>query len=85
MIDSRTRLGPKKSSLGLAIKVLEARAKYKPDTPQTLFLRATSYDHLKEYKPAAQNYQRFLELSAGKYPDEEWKARHRLIAIQPKK
>jgi hypothetical protein len=34
---------------------------------------------------AAQNYHRFLEVANGEYPDQEWQARHRLIAIEPKK
>jgi tetratricopeptide (TPR) repeat protein len=67
----------------LTIKALDARAKIAPDTPATYFLRATSYDHLQLYKPAAENYQLFLASANGAYPDEEWKARHRLIAIAP--
>ncbi len=67
----------------LAIKALDARAKITQDTPPTYFLRATSYDHLRQYKPAAENYRLFLAAANGAYPDEEWKARHRLIAIDP--
>ena len=67
----------------LAIKALDARAKIIADTPATYFLRATSYDHLRQYKPAAENYRLFLAAANGAYPDEEWKARHRLIAIEP--
>ena len=59
------------------------RAKITQDTPPTYFLRATSYDHLRQYKPAAENYRLFLAAANGAYPDEEWKARHRLIAIDP--
>jgi Flp pilus assembly protein TadD len=67
----------------LALKALDARAKVAPDTPPTYFLRATSYDHLRQYKLAAENYRLFLAAANGAYPDEEWKARHRLIAIEP--
>jgi tetratricopeptide (TPR) repeat protein len=67
----------------LAIKALDARTKITADTPATYFLRATSYDHLRQYKPAAENYRLFLAAANGAYPDEEWKARHRLIAIEP--
>jgi tetratricopeptide (TPR) repeat protein len=67
----------------LVIKALDARAQVAPDTPPTYFLRASSYDHLKLYKPAAENYRLFLAAANGAYPDEEWKARHRLIAIEP--
>ena len=38
-----------------------------------------------QYKPAAENYHRFLETAAGNYPDQEWQARHRLITIEPKR
>jgi Flp pilus assembly protein TadD len=69
----------------LTIKVLDARAKLVPEIPVTYFLRATAYDHLRLYKPAAENYHRFLEIANGRFPDQEWQARHRLIAIEPKK
>ena len=69
----------------LAIKALDARAKLIPEIPVSYFLRATAYDHLRAYKQAAENYHRFLEVADGKFPDQEWQARHRLIAIEPKK
>jgi len=69
----------------LAIKAADARAKYLPDIPVSYFLRATAYDHLRDYKQAAENYHKFLEVARGEYPDQEWQARHRLIAIEPKK
>ena len=69
----------------LAIKALEARAKFIPENPGSYFLRATTYDHLRDYKRAAENYRKFLEVAEGKFPDQEWQARHRLIAIDPKK
>ena len=67
----------------LAVRVLDARAKLQPETPATYFLRAEAYDSLKMYRPAAENYKRFLRVAAGKYPDQEFQARHRLKAIQP--
>lgn len=67
----------------LAIRVLDARAKLQPDTPGTLFLRATAYDNLRMYKPAAESYKLFLKAAAGKFPDQEFQARHRLKAILP--
>ena len=66
------------------IKALEFRAKYLPEHPETYFLRATAYDHLREYKQASENYRQFLQVADGKFPDREWQARHRLIAIDPK-
>jgi tetratricopeptide (TPR) repeat protein len=67
----------------LTIRVLDARARLQPETPATYFLRATAYDNLKMYKPAAENYKLFLAAAAGKFPDQEFQARHRLKAIQP--
>ena len=69
----------------LAIKALEERGKFIPENPGSYFLRATTYDHLRDYKRAAENYHKFLEVAEGKFPDQEWQARHRLIAIEPKK
>jgi tetratricopeptide (TPR) repeat protein len=69
----------------VAIKAVDTRAKYLPDTPMSFFLRATAYDHLRDPKKAAAYYHQFLDVAGGKYPDQEWQARHRLIAIEPKK
>jgi tetratricopeptide (TPR) repeat protein len=69
----------------LAIRAADARAKFLPEIPMSFFLRASAYDHLRDYKDAATNYHRFLEVAGGKFPDQEWQARHRLIAIEPKK
>jgi Flp pilus assembly protein TadD len=67
----------------LAIRALDTRAKFAPETAGTYFLRATSYDHLKQFPLAAENYHLFLQTANGAYPDQEWQARHRLIAIEP--
>lgn len=69
----------------VTIRALDARAKMLPETPITYFLRATSYDHLRLKKEAAANYHLFLQAANGQYPDQEWQARHRLVAIEPKK
>lgn len=67
----------------LAIQALDTRAKYLPEMPATYFLRATSYDNLKATRQAVDYYKRFLEADAGKQPEMEWQARHRLIALDP--
>jgi tetratricopeptide (TPR) repeat protein len=67
----------------LVLRVLDARAKLQPETPATYFLRAEAYDSLRMYKPAAENYKLFLANAGGKFPDQEFQARHRLKAIQP--
>jgi tetratricopeptide (TPR) repeat protein len=69
----------------LAIKALDVRAKFLPEVPLTHFLRASAYDHLKDFKKAAESYHLFLNTANGKYPEQEWQAKHRLIAIEPKK
>jgi tetratricopeptide (TPR) repeat protein len=69
----------------LTIKALDARAKFLPEIPITYFLRASALDHLRDYKLASANYRLFLNAANGKYPDQEWQAKHRLIAIEPKK
>ena len=69
----------------LVIRALDARAKLLPETPMTYFLRASAYDHLRDFKNAAANFHLFLNVAKGKYPDQEWQAAHRLIAIEPKK
>jgi len=67
------------------IRALDTRAKLLKETPMTYFLRASAYDHLRDFKNAAANYRLFLNTANGKYPDQEWQAKHRLIAIVPKK
>jgi tetratricopeptide (TPR) repeat protein len=69
----------------LAIKAADLRAKYLPEIPMSYFLRATAYDHLHQAKQAAAYYHQFLDVADGKYPQQEWQAKHRLIAIEPKK
>ena len=69
----------------LTVRALDARAKFAPETPMSYFLRATALDHLHLSKPAAEHYHHFLEVANGKYPEQEWQARHRLITIEAKK
>ena len=70
----------------LEVRALNGRALLSPEMPVLcFFFRATAYDHLRDYKAAAVDYHLFLDSANGKYPDQEWQARHRLIAIEPKK
>jgi tetratricopeptide (TPR) repeat protein len=69
----------------LTLKALDVRVKSLPETPLTYFLRASALDHLRDLKKAAVNYRLFLKVAGGKYPDQEWQAKHRLIALEPKK
>jgi Flp pilus assembly protein TadD len=68
----------------LTLQALDARAKLLPESPATYFLRATSFDNLKATPQAIDYYKRFLEADAGKQPDLEWQARHRLMALDPR-
>lgn len=69
---------------GVTLQALDDRAKYLPDIPAMAFLRATTYDNLKNVPKAVEYYQQFLATDDGKFPDQEWQARHRLIALDPK-
>jgi len=69
----------------LAIKATDARAKFLPEVPMAYFMRATAYDHLQDIKNATKYYYLFLDAAGGKYPTQEWQAKHRLIALEPQK
>jgi len=66
----------------VTLQALEARATVLPNTPSVLFLRAISYDSLHQRKQAIEAYHAFLGAAAGKFPDEEFEARHRPIALE---
>jgi tetratricopeptide (TPR) repeat protein len=65
----------------VALDALSMRSKYLSETPVTYFLWATSYDSLHQSKQAQEYYRKFLTVSDGKFPDQEWQARHRLVAL----
>jgi tetratricopeptide (TPR) repeat protein len=70
----------------LAVRALNGRSMLNAEMPAIcFFVRASAYDHLRDYKQAALDYHHFLDIANGKYPDQEWQATHRLIAIEPKK
>jgi Tfp pilus assembly protein PilF len=52
------------------------------DTPGNWFLRAIILDKLHQVKPALEAYQRFLSMSQGKSPDQEFQARQRARILQ---
>jgi predicted Zn-dependent protease len=64
------------------LHALELRAKVLPPTPSTLFLAAAAHDKLHQVKEASDLYKQFLAAAGGKFPDEEWEARHRLLALE---
>ncbi len=68
----------------ITIQALTMRAKSLPEVPSTYFLWATAYDALHQKANAASYYHRFLTASAGKFPDQEWQARQRLLVLEKK-
>ncbi len=70
---------------GLVIQALDARAKLLDENPGTYFLRATAYDNLHDRQHAIEYYRHFLAVANGRFPDQEWQARHRLVALEGKK
>ena len=68
----------------VTLHALTMRSKYLPDVPSTYFLWATSYDTLHDKAAAITYYHHFLEAAAGKYPDQEWQARQRLLLLEKK-
>jgi len=69
----------------LAIHALTMRSKFLPDVPATYFLWATSYDTLNDRVAAITYYHHFLESSGGKFPNQEWQAKQRLLVLEKKK
>jgi tetratricopeptide (TPR) repeat protein len=63
------------------LQALAARASVLPNSPTSLFLEATAHDSLHENTEAAKAYRAFLVLAGGKFPDQEFEARHRLLAL----
>jgi tetratricopeptide (TPR) repeat protein len=64
------------------LQAVEIRDKVLPQSPSSLFLAATAHDKLHQVKQAKDLYKQFLTVADGKFPDEEWEARHRLITLE---
>lgn len=69
----------------MALHALTMRSKYLPENASTYFLWATSYDMLHDRNAAISYYHHFLEAAAGKFPDQEWQARQRLLLLEKKR
>ncbi len=52
------------------------------ETTGNYYFRALAFDHLHQRKEAVADYNKFLELSQGKHPDEEFKARQRVKILE---
>jgi tetratricopeptide (TPR) repeat protein len=65
-----------------ALSAFEQAAKNGDQTAGNWFLRAIILDKLRQIRPAKDAYQRFLALSQGKNPDQEFQARQRARILQ---
>ena len=68
----------------VTLHALTMRSNFLPEVPSTYFLWATAYDSLHQNSEAVAYYQHFLASSAGKFPDQEWQARQRLLLLSKK-
>jgi tetratricopeptide (TPR) repeat protein len=66
----------------LAIAALDKIRALNAETPAHYFLRAIVLDKTKQPKPALEAYKRFLEMSQGKFADQEFQARQRVRIIE---
>ena len=69
----------------LTLQALAARATVLPNSAASLFLEATAHDTLHQTQEAEKAYRAFLAAANGKFPDQEFQARHRLIALEHQK
>ncbi len=68
----------------IVLHALTMRSKYLPENPSTYFLWATAYDTLHNKAAASAYYHHFLDAAGGKFPNEEWQAKQRLIVLEKK-
>jgi predicted Zn-dependent protease len=69
----------------VTLHALTMRSKFLPEVPSTYFLWATSYDTMHDKDRAVVYYHHFLDSSAGRFPDQEWQAKQRLLLLEKKK
>jgi tetratricopeptide (TPR) repeat protein len=65
-----------------ALAALDRIAALHAEKAGHVFLRAIVLDKTRDLKPAVESYQRFLELSQGENPNQEWQARQRIKLLQ---
>jgi tetratricopeptide (TPR) repeat protein len=69
-------------NLPQALEAFDRARQLGEDTPANDYFHAIIYDKLRDLKPALEFYRKFLAVSQGKNPDEEFKARQRARIIQ---
>ena len=65
-----------------ALAALDRVEALDPKTVSVHFFRAMILDKGQQYEPALKSYEKFLSMSSGVYPEEEFKARQRVKVIQ---
>jgi tetratricopeptide (TPR) repeat protein len=65
-----------------ALSALDRVAVLHAEKPGHVFLRAIVLDKMRDLKPALASYQRFLELSHGEFPNQEFQARQRAKTLE---
>jgi len=65
-----------------ALAALDRVAALHAEKPGHVFFRAIVLDKIHQPKPALESYQRFLAMSNGQNPDEEFKARQRIKILE---
>jgi len=65
-----------------ALGALDHVAALHAEKPGHVYLRAIVLDKINQRKPALESYERFLDMSNGQRPDEEFKARQRVRILQ---
>jgi len=65
-----------------ALAALDRVAALHAEKPGHVFLRAIVLDKTRDLKPALESYQRFLQMSHGENPTQEWQATQRVKLLQ---
>jgi tetratricopeptide (TPR) repeat protein len=65
-----------------ALAALDRIAALHAEKPGHVFLRAIVLDKTRALKPALESYQRFLQLSQGENPNQEWQAQQRIKTLE---
>jgi tetratricopeptide (TPR) repeat protein len=65
-----------------ALGALDRLAALHAEKPGHVYLRAIVLDKIRQIKPALESYEKFLAMSNGQNPDEEFKARQRVRILQ---
>jgi tetratricopeptide (TPR) repeat protein len=65
-----------------ALAALDRVAALHAEKPGHVFLRAIVLDKIRDLKPALASYQRFLQMSQGENPNQEWQAKQRIKLLE---